>query len=119
MLNSFQSPGEVAFYIFGMPVYFYGIIMAIAVFVGFLTTDYLYKKLIQISVVSPHGERAGERGYSCDEKKLNNLILDISPLLIILGIIGARLYYCLVNFATIGFMNSRFSDLNSDSVSKV
>ena len=99
MLNSFQSPGDVAFHIFGMPVYFYGIIMAIAVFVGFLTSDYLYKKLIQFSVVSPSplGERAGERGYVCNKK--NNLILDISPYLIISGIIGARLYYCLVNYS--------------------
>jgi phosphatidylglycerol:prolipoprotein diacylglycerol transferase len=80
-----------------MPVYFYGIIMAVAVFVGFLTSDYLYKKLIQISVVSPSGERAGERGYVCNKK--NNLILDISPYLIISGIIGARLYYCLVNYS--------------------
>ena len=91
MLNSFQSPGEVAFYIFDMPVYFYGIIMAVAVFIGFLTSDYLYKKLIQVSVVSPSGERAGERGYVCNKK--NNLILEISPYLIISGIIGARLYY--------------------------
>lgn len=112
MLNNFQSPGEVAFYIFDMPVYFYGIIMAIAVFVGFLTTDYLYKKLIQVSVVSPSGERAGERGYNIKIPPSatqpppfnkggfsNNLILDISPYLIISGIIGARLYYCLVNYS--------------------
>ena len=112
MLNSFQSPGEVAFYIFDMPVYFYGIIMAIAVFVGFCVTNYLYKKLIQISVVSPSGERAGERGYNIKIPPSaaqtppfnkggfsNNLILDISPYLIISGIIGARLYYCLVNYS--------------------
>ena len=90
MLNSFQSPGEVAFYIFDMPVYFYGILMALAVFVGFCVTDYLYNKLQQINVATTSPlEREGK----------NNLILDISPLLIISGIIGARLYYCLINYS--------------------
>ena len=65
--------------------------MAIAVFVGFCVTNYLYKKLQRISVATPsplEGRGEGE----------NNLILDISPYLIISGIIGARLYYCLVNY---------------------
>lgn len=90
MLNNFQSPGEVAFYVFGMPVYFYGIIMAVAVFVGFCVTNYLYK--ISVATPSPlEGEGRGEGK--------NNFILDISPWLIISGIIGARLYYCLVNYS--------------------
>lgn len=76
MLNSFQSPGDIAFSIFGFPVYYYGIIMAIAVFVGFYIAYLLYKKY-----------------YGNSE-----LILDISPWLIIFGVLGARIYYCLVNF---------------------
>ena len=75
----FRSPAEVAFYIFGFPVYFYGIILAFAIFVGVYSAYFLYKKFYG-------GEKA-----SC--------ILDFSPYIIIIGIIGARLYYCLVNFS--------------------
>ena len=78
MLNKFQSPGDVAFRIFDFPVYYYGIIMAFAVFCGFCIAYLLFKKYYD---------------------KENNIILDISSWLIIAGIIGARLYYCLVNFS--------------------
>ncbi len=74
----FQSPGDIAFNILGLPVYWYGIILACAVFIGFLTAYWLYKKF-----------------YGKDASK----ILDISPYIVIIGIIGARLYYCLVNFS--------------------
>ncbi len=74
---SFQSPGEIAFNIFGFPVYYYGIILAVAIFVGIYTADLLYKKYY--------------------DKK--SYIFDFTPFLIILGIIGARLYYCAVNYS--------------------
>ena len=74
MLN---SPGDIAFTLFGIPVYYYGIIIAFAVFVGFFISYYLYKKY--------YNNR--------------NLILDISPWLLIFGIIGARLYYCVINYS--------------------
>ncbi len=75
----FQSPAEVAFNIFGFPVYYYGIILASAIFVGVYTAYFLYKKFY------------GHDKASC--------IMDFSPYLIIIGIIGARLYYCLVNYS--------------------
>ncbi len=75
----FQSPGEVAFHIFDMPVYFYGIILAVAAFVGFYTAYKIYAKFFDVNEA---------------EK-----ILDMAPVLIISGILGARLYYCLVNFS--------------------
>ena len=78
MLSKFQSPGDIAFRIFDFPVYCYGLVMAFAVFCGFYAAYLLFKK------------------YYKNDK---NLILDISPWLIIAGIIGARLYYCLVNFS--------------------
>lgn len=84
------SPGDVAFTLFGFPVYYYGIIMSLAVFAGFCVTDYLYKNMYN-TPSSILGESRGEG--------INNLILDISPWLIIIGIIGARLYYCLVNYS--------------------
>lgn len=74
---SFQSPGEVAFTIFGFPVYYYGIILALAIFVGVYTADFLYKKYYD------------KVSY----------IFDFTPYMIILGILGARLYYCTVNYS--------------------
>ena len=81
MLNNFifQSPGDVAFKIFNFPVYYYGIIISFAIFAGYLIAYYLFKK------------------YYDTEKAKH--IIDFSPLLIILGIAGARLYYCAVNFS--------------------
>lgn len=72
-----NSPSEIAFKIFDFPVYWYGIIMAISVLTGFYVADFLSKF------------RDIKHGF----------IIDISPLLILLGLIGARLYYCLVNFS--------------------
>lgn len=77
MLNNFQSPGDIAFSLFGFPVYYYGIILAFATFVGFYIAYLLYKKF-----------------YGNAE-----LILDMSPWLVIFGILGARIYYCLVNYS--------------------
>ena len=73
----FQSPNEIAFNLFGIPVYFYGIILAIAIFVGVFCADFLFKKYY----------------------KKNSHIFEFAPYIIILGIIGARLYYCIVNYS--------------------
>lgn len=75
----FQSPAEVAFNIFGFPVYYYGIILALAIFIGVYASYFLYKKF-----------------YGLDKA---SCIMDFAPYLIIIGIIGARLYYCLVNYS--------------------
>ena len=72
-----QSPGEVAFYIFNFPVYSYGIILAFAVFLGVCTAEILAKKFSDIP---------------------ENFFVDNSPAVIIAGILGARLYYCIVNY---------------------
>ncbi len=71
------SPGEVAFFIFNFPIYWYGIILAFAVFVGVACAEILARKFS----VLPH-----------------NFFIDNSPLVIICGIVGARIYYCFVNF---------------------
>lgn len=75
----FQSPGDIAFSVLGVPIYFYGIILACAILVGVYTAYLLYKKFY------------GPEKSEC--------IIDFSPYIIILGIIGARLYYCLVNYS--------------------
>ena len=75
----FHSPSDIAFNIFGFPVYFYGIIMACSIFIGVYTAYFLYKKFYD----SVNAEK----------------IIDMSPFLIIIGVLGARLYYCLVNYS--------------------
>ncbi|MBO7672694.1 prolipoprotein diacylglyceryl transferase [bacterium] len=71
-----SSPGNVAFEFFGLPIYFYGIIMACAVLAGVFVAFWAWKKY-----------------YTQD-----SMILDLAPWLIITGIFGARVYYCLLNF---------------------
>lgn len=72
-----QSPGDVAFQIFGFPVYWYGIILAFACFLAVFIAKKTYAWVY------------------CDGK--SDLIWDVAPFVVILGIVGARLYYCLVN----------------------
>lgn len=74
----FQSPGDIAFTIFDFPVYFYGIILAVSIFIGIYTAYFLYKRFYKDNA-------------SC--------IFDFAPYIIILGIIGARIYYCFVNYS--------------------
>lgn len=76
----FKSPAEIAFNIFGFPVYFYGITLALAILAGIYASYYIYKKFYNT-------ENNAEK------------IIDFSPYIIIIGIVGARLYYCLVNYS--------------------
>ncbi len=73
-----QSPGEIAFSISGFSVYWYGIILALAVLAGVFCAELISKKYSDIP---------------------KNFFIDNSPIVIIFGIIGARLYYCAVNFS--------------------
>ena len=70
-------PNEIAFTLFdSFNIYWYGIIMAIAILVGFLSADFFSKF----------------RGFS------KGFIIDNSFILIFIGLLGARLYYCILNF---------------------
>ena len=71
-----NAPSDIAFSISNFPVYWYGIILATSIFIGFYLADYLAKF------------RNIKSGF----------ILDNAFLLIIVGLLGARLYYCLLNF---------------------
>lgn len=75
----FQSPSDIAFYLFGMPVYRYGILLSSAVAAGCFAAHLLFKKYY--------------------EKENADKIYEIAPYLIITGILGARLYYCIVNYS--------------------
>jgi len=75
----FTSPSQILCTIFGIHIYFYGVILAIAIAVATLTADWVGTKYFELK---------------------KETIIDLAPYLIIFGIIGARLYYCLMD---IGF----------------
>jgi phosphatidylglycerol:prolipoprotein diacylglycerol transferase len=71
-----QNP--VAFEFLGFPIYWYGIIMALAILVAMLVGNKLY------NVVNPTIRR--------------DIIVEYAPMIIISGIIGARLYFCALHY---------------------
>ncbi len=73
----FTSPSQILCTLFGVNIYYYGVIMAIAIVVGTLVSDW-----------------AGVRYFNLKKET----IIDMAPYLIIFGIIGARLYYCILNY---------------------
>lgn len=73
----FVSHSQIICTIFGIHIYFYGVILALAITIGTFVADNIAEKLF-------------------DLKK--ETIVDMAPYLIIFGIIGARLYYCLLNY---------------------
>lgn len=75
-MAAFVSPGDIAFSLFGFEIYYYGIFMAVAVCLSIIISNYIAAKVY----------------------KLNNIVLDISPSVILLGVSGARIYYCLLDY---------------------
>lgn len=74
----FVSPGEVAFFVNSVPIYYYGLIMAVSLSIGVITSHSIATKLY---------------------KQINpDVIYDISPHIIIGAILSARIYYCLLNY---------------------
>ena len=74
------APNPVAFNLFGIPVYKYGITMAFAIFVAMVLANYFYN----IS--------------NSDEKYFRkDVIYEFAPLIIVAGILGARIYFCVLN----------------------
>lgn len=69
---------DIAFSILGFPVYFYGITMAVAIFFAMITGNCLYNTV---------------------QKSLRkDIIIEFSPIIIFSGILGARLYFCILNW---------------------
>lgn len=70
-----QNP--VAFSFFGLPIYWYGIIMAAAILNAMIVANVLFNH---------------------NNKNLRkDIIIEYAPLIILSGIFGARLYFCLLN----------------------
>lgn len=74
----FASPSEICFSIFGLDIYYYGILMACAVLVGVSFSNFVRRKY-----------------YS---EILESDFFDIALVSIIAGFLGARLYYCLFSY---------------------
>lgn len=74
----FVSPGDIAFHIGAISVYYYGIIMALSLLIGILTARFVTKKFYP--EINPE------------------IIYDLAPHIIIGGIICARLYYCVLSY---------------------
>ena len=71
------APNPVAFNLFGLPIYWYGVIMAFAIFVGMLVGNKVFN--------------------SVNSNTRRDVIIEYAPLIIISGILGARLYFCMLN----------------------
>lgn len=74
----FESPSQIICTLFGVNIYYYGVIMAAAILSGTLVSDWLGTKFF-------------------DLKK--ETIIDMSPYIIVFGLLGARAYYCLMNYS--------------------
>jgi len=74
----FKSPGDIAFSISGFDIHWYGITMSLAMLAGIIVILFFRKKYF--------------KEISVDE------ICDISFMLIITGLISARLYYVIMDF---------------------
>lgn len=73
----FASPSQIICTIFGMHIYYYGIILALAILAGTFVSEYFSTKVFELK---------------------KETVIDMAPYLIIFGILGARLYYCLLNY---------------------
>ena len=73
----FTAPSQILCTVFGVHIYFYGVILAFAIAAGTLLSDWLGTKYFELK---------------------KETIIDLAPYLIIFGIIGARLYYCLLDY---------------------
>lgn len=74
----FTSPGEIAFSFGRIHIHFYGLIIALSILIGIGTCIFICKKYYK------------EIKY--------NVIFDISTIIILSAIIGARIYYCILGF---------------------
>lgn len=72
----FTSHSQILCTVFGIDIYFYGIILAIAITIGSFVADNI-----------------GEKFFNLKKETM----IDIAPYLIVFGVIGARLYYCFLN----------------------
>ena len=72
----FASHSQIICTIFGIHIYFYGVVLAAAILIGTFVSEYV-----------------GTAFYKFQKET----VIDLVPYLVLFGIIGARLYYCVLN----------------------
>ena len=72
----FASHSQIICTIFGVNIYYYGVILALAIIVGTFVSEYISTKFMNFA---------------------KETVIDLVPYLVIFGIIGARIYYCILN----------------------
>ena len=73
----FASHSQIICTVFGLHIYFYGVILALSILLGTFVSEYIGVKFF-------------------DLKK--ETVIDMVPYLVLFGIIGARIYYCILNY---------------------
>ena len=73
------APNPIAFNVLGIPIYKYGITLALGIFVAIIVANWLYN-----FANSKQGEK-------------KDVIIEYAPIIIVVGILCARLYFCLLN----------------------
>ncbi len=71
------APEAISFTVFNIPIYWYGITMALAIFTSMVVGNKLYN-LVNLQI-------------------RRDVIIEYAPLIIVTGIVCARLYFCLLN----------------------
>ena len=72
----FASHSQIICTIFGVHIYFYGVILALAIVAGAFISEFFGTKFFELK---------------------KETVIDLTPYLVLFGIIGARLYYCMLN----------------------
>ena len=72
----FASHSQILCTIFGVHIYYYGVLLALAIITGTFVAEYISTKFM---------------GF------VKETVIDMVPYLVVFGIIGARLYYCILN----------------------
>lgn len=72
----FASHSQIICTIFGVHIYYYGVILALAIIIGTFVAECISTKYMDFA---------------------KETVIDLVPYLVIFGIIGARLYYCILN----------------------
>lgn len=73
----FASHSQILCTIFGVNIYFYGVILALAIIAGTFVSEYVSTRFIGLA---------------------KETVMDLVPYLVIFGILGARIYYCVLNY---------------------
>jgi phosphatidylglycerol:prolipoprotein diacylglycerol transferase len=73
----FKAPADILISLFGVDIYYYGVIMAFACLIGVYSSYFIYKKIFP--------------------KNDSDRIIDCATWILVFGILGARIYYCMLN----------------------